>query len=290
MCYNVDMQNVTLLKDIQFIKESLKLSESEFSNKVGISRMSFNRWKNDGAKISKDNIEKIYSFAYKSGLRINEIKAQMFLDKQNKITKILFHGAKEAIKGTLCLDHSKENNDFGKAFYVGEDYFQSASFVSNSNDSRVYIIEYNINNSLKTIEYNADENWMHTIAYYRGRLKNINNPKILELIDKSKKADVIIAPIADNQMYSILNDYCNGEITDKQCENSLSATDLGKQYCFMNDKSLKYVKILHECYLCKEEKEHYLSIKNQQSEIGLQKAKYAKREYAGKGKYIDEIL
>lgn len=284
------MDNVTVIKDIKFIKESLGLSDSQFASKIGVSRMSLNRWQN-GSKISNDNLEKIYSFAFNKGLRINEIKAQMFIDSQKNNEKILFHGAKNKIIGDFNLDYSKNNNDFGKAIYAGEDFFQSASFVSNSNNSRVYIIKYKENKNIKKIEYMVNEDWMLTIAYFRDRLNDYSSSKILKpLINKAKKADLIIAPIADNQMYSILNDFVNGEITNKQCENSLSATNLGKQYCFRNDKSLKQIDIVCECYLCSQEKEYYLQKKSEQTNIGMQKIKYIKREYAGKGKYIEELL
>lgn len=284
------MDSVTVVKDIEFIQEILKLNDSQFAKKANVSRMSLNRWRN-GKPISKDNLEKIYSFAFKSGLRINELKAQLFLDNQRKNEKILFHGARKQIEGNLSIEYSKKNNDFGKAIYAGEDFFQSASFVSNSMNSSVYIIRYKDTKSIKKIEYSVSEDWMLTIAHFRDRLSEYSNSDRLKLlIRKVENADVIIAPIADNQMFSILNDFVNGEITNMQCEKSLSATDLGKQYCFRSSKALKQVEILYECYLCEEEKEYYLNKKYEENSLGMQKVKYMKREYAGKGKYIEELL
>ena len=117
-----------------------------------------------------------------------------------------------------------------------------------------------------------------------------DSKKIKKIIDRISCLDLVIAPIADNQMYSTLDEFVKGSITNVQCEKCLSATDLGKQYCFVSNKALKNIEILAECYLCKEERQEYLTQKNENIEVGGQKVKYIKRQYAGKGKYIEELL
>ena len=57
-----------------------------------------------------------------------------------------------------------------------------------------------------------------------------------------------------------------------------------------NKKALSNLSKIHHCYLCRKEKDDYRVNRNQSSDIGIQKVKYVTREYAGKGKYIDEIL
>ena len=285
------MQNVTVLKDIEFIRETLKLSVDTFCKKTSISRMTYYRWQKNEAEISKPYLEKIYSFAYEKGIRINEVKAQTYIDMCNSNEKIVFHGAKKPIDGKLDLDHSKENNDFGKAFYAGEDLQQSASFVANSDNARVYICKYTKKKNIKSLEYNVDEKWMLTIAYFRKRLEMYKESRIVKsLINKLKNVDLVIAPIADNQMYTILDEFINGNITNFQCEKSMSVTNLGKQYCFRTNKALEELNVVSECYLCEQEKKEYLVKKAESNNIGLQKVKYIKREYAGKGKYIEDLL
>ena len=102
---------------------------------------------------------------------------------------------------------------------------------------------------------------------------------------------MIIAPIADNSMYSIINEFIEGSITDLQCINSLSANRLGKQYVILNDSTLNNnVEIIRKSFICKLEKEDYEINKDIETNIGKGKMILAKRQFAGKGKYIEEIL
>ena len=92
-------------------------------------------------------------------------------------------------------------------------------------------------------------------------------------------------------MYSIINDFIEGSITDDQCVYALSANRLGKQYVFLNDEIIrKHVKVIKESFLCVEEKQQYEDEKENDKNVGKAKMILAKRKYAGIGKYIEEIL
>ena len=132
---------------------------------------------------------------------------------------------------------------------------------------------------------------MLAIAYYRGKIdKYANHPIIIKIREKVEKSDMVIAPIVDNQMYQINDDFIFGNLTDEQTKHALSATNLGKQYVFLNDKALEDLELIEHCYLCKKEKSDYLEVKERENGVGIQKVKIAKREFAGKGKYIEEIF
>ena len=133
---------------------------------------------------------------------------------------------------------------------------------------------------------------MLLIAYYRGRLEEYSDSKyIKELKDELNDIDVVIAPIADNTMYTTLDDFINGKITDLQCLNALSANRLGKQYVLLNDKVINNnLKMLERCFYCQNERKDYQAYRLKENEIGKNKVKIALREYAGKGKYIEELF
>lgn len=60
---------------------------------------------------------------------------------------------------------------------------------------------------------------------------------------------------------------------------------------FLNDKVINSnLKMLERCFYPKEERKQYLKSKQKENEIGKNKVKIALREYAGKGKYIKELL
>ena len=132
---------------------------------------------------------------------------------------------------------------------------------------------------------------MMTIAYYRGTLDDYkNHPKIRMLVQKSRECDYIIAPIADNRMFQIINSFIAGELTDEQCKHCLSATNLGMQYVLISEKAAAKAQIIERCYISNNERKHFKNIRMEESKLGDDKVKLAKRQYRGQGRYIDEIL
>ena len=48
--------------------------------------------------------------------------------------------------------------------------------------------------------------------------------------------------------------------------------------------------MLERSYISASEKEHYQNIRTEETKLGDDKVKLARRKYRGKGKYIDDIL
>lgn len=279
------------IKDINYAKIVLGMSDEEISNFIGVSRMSLNRWKNGKAIPNDETLEKMYNSFYDSGINLNRIKEEMYESSLEKNHTLLFHGTKLELNGDPSIEYSDDKKDFGKGFYLGESFEQSASFVVGYKKSSIYIFDFNKTN-INIKEFNVSKEWMILIAYFRGRLEEYKDSNyIKELLNNIKNIDVIIAPIANNTMYTILDDFINGKITDLQCLNALSANRLGKQYVFLNDNVInKSLKMLERCFYCEHERNDYESLKLKENEIGKNKVIIALREFAGKGKYIEELL
>ncbi len=214
----------------------------------------------------------------------------LWRDNLKENEKLLFHGAKDKIIGDIDIHKGRMNNDFGQGFYTGENYNQAITFVSNYDNSSVYYIRFN-DLDLKVKRYQVNQEWMMTIAYYRGTLdKYKNHPYIKEIVSEFRNCDYIISPIADNRMFQIINAFINGEITDEQCKHCLAATNLGMQYIFISDKAVSNLEIVERCYISELEKKYYRNVRAQETYLGDNKVKLARKQYRGKGKYIDEIL
>ena len=278
-------------KDIQVIRELRDMTQDDFAKDIGVSRSTIERWEGNEVEISEVNIEKIYTYAYKHNIHMNSIKEQLYReDHTNQNHQVLFHGAKSIIDGSLAISKSKENNDFGRGFYCGETLEQAAMFVSFYPKSSIYIMDFDSTN-LKGYTFTVNQEWMLAIAYFRGRLGEYKNTlQIKKLLQKLEDVDYIIAPIADNRMFQIIDTFIEGEITDEQCRHCLSATNLGYQYVFKTEKALSQIKLLERCYLCQYEKEMYKSKRQQDNKVSEDKVKLARKQYRGQGHYIDEIL
>lgn len=277
-------------EDIALLREILNMSQEDLAKNLDVSFVTLNKWENGERGISAENLEKFYSYAYSKQIEINMIKEQFFREESTAGTEILFHGAKSALLGDIRIDESRENNDFGQGFYMGESFRQAALFVSNFHDSSVYALSFDPT-GLRKADYKVDREWLLTIAAYRGRLGNKTHSKMVERIrSKVDSADYIVAPIADNRMFQIIDSFIDGEISDEQCIHALAATNLGKQYVVRSDKAISQIKLLERCYLCNEERRRYVTSRNEDLASADNKVKAARIKYRGKGKYIDELL
>ncbi len=277
-------------EDIKSIREILGLSQSEFAEQIGVEQVTISRNELGKTEPSAKILESVYTFAFAKNIKINKLKEMLWRDDLRKNEKLLFHGAKSEINGEIDIHRGRHTNDFGQGFYTGESYEQAISFVSGFDHSSVYYIRFD-DKDLKCKRYEVDQEWMMTIAYYRGALDEYrNHPIIRTLIEQSRDCDYIIAPIADNRMFQIINSFIAGELTDEQCKHCLAATNLGMQYIFISEKAVSQAKIIERCYISNNEREYYKNVRLEESKLGDNKVKLARKQYRGKGRYIDEIL
>lgn len=283
-------------QDIESVLELTGLNIVELAEKLGVTRATIHNWITGRSAVTPKHLEEFYGYAYDRGIRLNKIKEQFYKEEiameeaSHHREILLFHGAKSEIAGDLDLTHNKAINDFGDGFYAGESLEQSAMFVASYKTPSLYMLQFDPDD-LKHKEFRVDQQWMLTVAYFRGRLNNFKDTQIVKDISESiKDLDYIVAPIADNRMYEIIDEFINGEITDVQCQHCLSATDLGRQYVFVSKKALANVTLLERCYLAEREKESYLYARQESYLVNRDKVKLARRQYRNQGDYIEDIL
>ncbi len=276
--------------DIEIICELLGLSLKEFADNLHIDRSTLYHWKKSEEHISAKNLEAIYDFAFRKNIRLNKIKEQLYREDCPEGHVILFHGAKSGIEGPLSLDRARKTNDFGQGFYCGESLEQSAMFVANYPSSSLYIVDFDAS-GLNGLRLGVEQDWMLMIAYFRDKLPQYAQHSVIRnILARLEQVDYIIAPIADNRMFQIIDSFIDGEITDVQCRHCLSATNLGNQYVFISQRSLEQLTLLRRAYLAAVEKNAYISARSEDSKISNDKVKIAKKQYRGQGLYIEDIM
>ena len=280
-----------LIEDLDLILELTGTGLAQLADELGVSRMTLNRWYRNPQAISKENLECVYRYAFGRGIRLNLIHEQLFQEEASSVGAIpLYHGSKAGISGTVSLERSQPDNDFGPGFYCGDSLEQSAMFIARYPDSVLYSVAFRPS-GLARQSYVVDRDWMLTIALYRGKLEAYRDDALLRrLAARVEAADYVTAPIADNRMFALIDSFIDGEITDVQCQHSLSATDLGSQYVLRTQKALDALVGLQPRYLCQPERNHYTRQRKESNALGTDKVKIAKRQYRGQGAYIDEIL
>lgn len=255
-------------EDLKIIRSILGITQSKLAKELGVQQVTVSRNEIEETKPSESFLEKIYGYAYDKGILLNRFKSVYWEDNILPGHKLLYHGAKSFIDGKLAVDRSR-------GFYTGESYSQAISYISGFEKSSVYLLDFDPT-GLKYKEFDLS-------AFFRGTLKG-------EFSNAIEGYDYIIAPIADNRMYQIINSFINGEITDQQCIHCLAATNLGKQYVFKTEKAISQLKIVEKLYVSDSERNYYKAVRSSESLEGENLAKQARIQYRGKGLYIDEIL
>ena len=271
-------------EDIEFILEAERINKLELSEMTRISRTTLDAIEKKG--MATDEIcEKLYSYIYGQKYRINSVKEELIREKYGMV---LFHGSKYGLSD-ISVTGSRDNCDFGNGFYLGQTYNQALSFVCEYDKASVYSFKYS-REGMKCLEFDCSLDWMIAICYYRGTIRNYaKSEKVRAVIDKVEKADVIIAPIADNKMFYVMSQFAEGEINADVALHSLSASRLGLQYILKTEKALKNLVPIERYYLSVPERE---DCRKKLIERGYEidtKLKLAKREYKN-GLYIEELL
>ena len=267
-------------EDISMMTELLGLSKEELFDDADINNID-----------SKENLDKLYDFCYEHNFYVNEVKWLEYKDLfDSNSRKLLCHGSRNGITGAIRLDASGESNDFGNGFYLGETLKQAGMFVSEDENSSIYLMSFNTKD-LKSIKFKVDDDWMLAVAAFRDTLGDyINNNKVRKILDKVNRADYIIAPIADNRMFELIDAFVNEQLTDKQTLYALSATHLGMQYVLKTEKTLDNLVSLDRCYICPIERASFNKAGEIESNTSLNKAILSKYKYKDQGKYISELL
>lgn len=277
-------------RDLVVIRKYFNLSQQQLADLLAVPRLRVARIESGQSYPREEFLEKVYSFCYKKGLRFNLQKELFYRDDLEKGHILLTHASKSEIIGDLSVSAGRANNDFGHGFYCGDSYENSVSFVCRFPKSSVYFLDFD-NHDLKGLKFEVDTKWMIAIAYFRGKLEEYKDHHLIqEIVSEVLNSDFVIAPIADNRMFQIIDTFINGEITDEQCKHCLAATNLGMQYVFLTQKSLDGLSLLERCYVSEVEREACKLEQEDFQRIGNDKSRLARIQYKNKGKYIQEIL
>lgn len=278
-------------EDIKIVCTLLDITFSKLAEKLNVSRSTVLRIVKKETYPSDLFLESFYSFAYRNNVRpilLNSLKTQFAFDQYDKV---LFHGAKSSIDGDIDLQHSRNDIDVGVGFYLGESYEQAASYIFSNKKASIYVFDARKLDALKIKEFSVSLEWMLMVSYYREYLKEYENSKIIKrIISEINSVDVVIAPIADNDMYETMSQFARGDITDLQAISALSASNLGKQHVLKSELACKNIVVVDRLYLCALEREAIESKRRESAQIAMDKASISIKSFRRQGKYVEELL
>ena len=162
---------------------------------------------------------------------------------------IIYHGSKYKIDHPTYKG-SKEDNDYGPAFYLTKD-LESAHEWACRNNTVGYINKYKLDtSSLKILDLTDKSkysvlNWIAILLHYRILSSSfVNAFKVrLDYLEEHYfinpyDYDVVIGNRADDAYFRFPLDFVRGNITLEQLEASFNLGELGIQYVLMSEKAI----------------------------------------------------
>lgn len=204
---------------------------------------------------------------------------------------ILYHGSKGGIKGNI-QPASREQCDFGKGFYLGENPNQAKSIVTGSYTPVFYKIKLKLSEipDDKILQLNGDD-WLYSVLACRQQVPEFNNlPIAKQYLQKINSYDIVIGKIADDKMNDAMAKFSEGYITDKGLYSCLQTVQYGNQYVLKTPFACSKIEILDERILTSKDFadiQNYNKIRQMEASKALYQANI---RYRNKGKYLDQII
>ncbi len=150
----------------------------------------------------------------------------------------LYHGS-DVIVDQPEIIKSERPLDFGTGFYLTTSFEQASRWAKRvcvrNNSKKAYIncYEFDLENAekdLSILKFDlANMEWLEFVCAHR-RGEKLNSD-----------FDLIIGPVADDRVYSVVVRYENGEYELEEALKRLKSESLVDQIVFRNEKALKYL-------------------------------------------------
>ncbi len=204
---------------------------------------------------------------------------------------LLYHGSRTGITGDI-QPKSRSRCDFGSGFYMGTRPEQAKGLVYNDIAPMFYTMNLHLENipDMKILTL-SDMDWAFYVLYNRGSLETIKNTPLYEKISNlDRNKDIVIGPIADDNMNSIMKKFIKGEITDKAFLECIRCIDYGVQYVAKTETACQQIEILSAEKLDMSKYKEYQKFNTERRKESKQKVDTIRHLYRRDGQYLDQIL
>lgn len=153
--------------------------------------------------------------------------------------KVLYHGSHKGIIGDIKCDYveNRQQIDFGRGFYTGNIKSQAESLICDDNDGKFYTILWDEDTELSSYTFKDNLLWALFIAVNRGKINVNNYPKLKKLVSDINSYDIIIGPIADDQIATTYTKFLQNSVSDVGLIQCMKYLNLGDQYVFKTQKA-----------------------------------------------------
>ena len=203
--------------------------------------------------------------------------------------QFLYHGSRGGIKGTI-QPVSRASCDFGIGFYMGENKYQAASLVYDSERPVLYTLRLEIPNETKILKL-EEKNWLYVVLANRGRVREFNTlPAAKFWKEYTGKFDLIVGKIADDQMNAAMRRFAQSGMTDRALYACLQKVQYGNQYAAKTEWMCSHIEVMEEIEVNEHTfpgMEDYMQGKFEEAQNVVQEETV---RYLREGLYLSEII
>jgi len=139
----------------------------------------------------------------------------------------VYHGSNVEIPKP-SLDYGRTDTDFGTGFYVTDDYAMAEKWACRKGVSVINKYQFDIS-GLNGFEFGLDENWLNFVVSNR----NDEKPAF-----DAHPYDYLCGATADDKLFSTIELYESGIISQDTAIEALNCMQIGKQICIKTQKGL----------------------------------------------------
>lgn len=182
----------------------------------------------------------------------------------------LYHGGPSVVR-IPDLSMRREDIDFGRGFYLTNDFERSAKWACRIVTSVVNEYELSLE-GLKVHRFAPDVEWLDFV------LANRHLSSMTGVFADYSNCDVLVGPIADDKLFSLLELYEDGVVSADVAVEVMNCMNYGVQYAIKTEKAIQNLThIGHVQILGKERDEYKRQFKEDAKEAG-QRTKTLLRE------------
>ena len=154
----------------------------------------------------------------------------------------LYHGSDTAISA-VDLSQSQKNKDFGRGFYLSDNLEQAKKFAQYKADKPKSLTKTAI---VTTFIFNENHFTDGSLRVKRFAGYTLEWVQFIKANRQSRNTDydVVIGPIANDDVRTQFVRHMLGEITEEELMESLKWKKCTYQYCFITDEAVSLLKLV----------------------------------------------
>lgn len=173
---------------------------------------------------------------------------------------------------------------------------QAELLVLDEPSSVIYTLNLHLENipQKHILTFSNPMDWAFFVLYNRNMLEDfegIQNTQFYKnLANIANNKDIIIGPIADDNMTMIMEQFVDETITDKTFMECIRCINWGSQYVAKTKRACEQIEIIKKEKITTEKRESYYKNEADRRRENNKKLKTTRKQYRREGKYLNEIL